>query len=602
MFLFTKKNTPILQKGFSLIEILIGLAIFLIVSFSIYQAYINLFEAMRLSRLRTTASALANEQFEIIRNLPYADVGIDGGLPSGKIQQNQTLSRDNIEFAIKTNVRNIDDPFDGTIGGTPNDLSPADYKFIELEVSCSSCKNFNPLSFTTFSAPKNLESASTNGALFIRVFDANGQPVQGANVHIENNLASPSFIIDDTTGNNGLLQIVDAPPGAEAYEIIVSKSGYSQEQTYAIDSPGNPNPIKPHATVVEQQVTQISFAIDKTSTLNIESVTETCSSVNNIDFSIEGSKLIGTEPDVLKYTQSYETDSSGIKIISGLEWDIYNLSFIDANYNLIGAIPLLPLNLAPDTEQNLKLIVAPKNPLSLLVTVKDVNTQLPLSGSSVTLEKTGYDNTLTTGRGFLRQIDWSGGAGQENFIDPLKYFDSDGNIDIDNPVGELRLKEMFGEYVSSGNLTSSTFDTGSASNFYQILWTPTDQLPGTGSDNVRIQIATNNDKTNWNFLGPDGTSNTFYTLADTNISTAHNGDRYLRYKIFLQTADTQLTPNIAEVAFTFSSSCVPSGQVTFDGLASGDYTLTVSKTGYQTFSDTINISQSWQQREIILNP
>ena len=230
MFLFTKKNHFNLQKGFTLIEIIVGLAVFLILSLSIYQAYISLLETIRASRLKVVATALANEQFEIIRNLPYTDVGIVGGLPSGKIQQNQTLTRDNTEFSAKTNIRNIDDPFDGTIGGNPNDLSPADYKFVELEVSCSSCKNFRPLSFTTNVAPKNLEGASVNGALFIQVFDANGQPVQGANVHVANNQASPPFAIDDTTNNNGLLQIVDTPPGVGAYEIIVSKQGYSQEK------------------------------------------------------------------------------------------------------------------------------------------------------------------------------------------------------------------------------------------------------------------------------------------------------------------------------------------------------------------------------------
>lgn len=260
------------------------------------------------------------------------------------------------------------------------------------------------------------------------------------------------------------------------------------------------------------------------------------------------------------------------------------------------------MNLSPNTIQNLNLIVAPKEPLSLLVTIKDAATQLPVSGADVMLEESGYSNSLITGRGFLRQTDWSGGSGQVDFIDSSRYFDSDGNVDIDNPAGDLRLKKVFEEYEPSASLISSTFDTGSASNFYQILWQPQDQPPETGSDSIKFQIATNNDKTTWNFLGPDGTPNTFYTLADTNINPIHNGDRYLRYKVFLHTADTQFTPNLAELAFTFASSCVPSGQVLFSGLTSGTYTLTVSKSGYQTFSDTVDISQPWQEKEIILSP
>lgn len=591
------------QNGFSLIESIIGVAIFVFIVICVYTSYNQVFNMVNNSRLRIAASALANEQFEIIRNLPYADVGIVSGLPLGKILRDQVITRDNIPFAVKTTIRSMDDPFDGLTGGSPNDLSPADYKSVELNVSCTSCKNFLPVNFTTTVSPKNLETASTNGALFIRVFDANGQAVQGANVHIENNQASPAIIIDETTNNAGMLQIVDAPPGVEAYEITVSKGGYSTEMTYPTGAVGNPNPTKPHVTVILQQVTQLSFAIDKVSAINVASVTDTCVPVGNIDFSLQGSKLIGTSPDVFKYNQNHTTDASGIENITNMEWDNYSFYFTDAGYDLAGAIPLIPLNLIPNSTQNLQFVVTPKNPLSVLITVKDASTQLPLASTSVKLEKTGYVNTLITGRGFLRQTDWSSGDGQVDFTDVKKYFSSDGNVDTVTLAGEITLKNDFiNGYSSSGELISSTFDTGSASNFYQIIWQPQNQPLETGSDSVRLKIATNNDKTTWNFLGPDGTASTFYTLSDTNINAVHNGNRYLRYKVFLQTADIAFTPSVSDIAFTFTSLCVPPGQVIFSGLAADSYTITVSKSGYQTFTDTVAVSSPWQQREIILNP
>jgi len=590
------------QKGFTLIESLVGIAVFMIIAVSVYQAFIVTMNAVRVSRLKVTATALANEQFEIIRNLPYADVGVVGGIPNGKIPRIQNLIRDNTEFVVETTIRNIDDPFDGTIGGSPNDLSPADYKLAELEISCPSCRDFTNLHFTTQVGPRDLETASTNGALFVQVFDAVGQPVVGANVHIENNQQVPAVVIDDTTNNNGFLQIVDAPPGVETYEITVSKSEYSSDQTYQTGAPENPNPTKPHATVAVQQLTQISFAIDRTSTLDVSSVTDTCSPVPSIDFSLSGSKLIGTNPNVLKYNASHTTDSVGRKTITSLEWDTYDLQSTDGLYDLAGTVPLLPLALNPNANQDLKLIVAPKNPNGILITIKDASTQLPISGAIARIEGAGYDTILITGRGFIRQTDWSGGAGQDDFVDPARYFDSDGNVEINDPSGELHLRKTFGEYESSAYLISSTFDTGSASNFHQILWQPQDQPPDTGPDSVRFQIATNNDKTTWNFLGPDGTANTYYTLANQNINPLHNSDRYFRYKAFLQTASTTWTPTVSDVSFTFTSSCVPSGQVFFTGLGVGDYTLTVSKTGYQTFTDTISVSSPWQQREIVLSP
>ncbi|HBV33259.1 TPA: hypothetical protein DIC39_02775 [Patescibacteria group bacterium] len=595
-------NSTSIRKGFTLIESLVGVAVFMIIAVSVYQAYAATINAVRVSRLKITATALANEQFEIIRNLPYTDVGVVGSIPNGQVPHLQNLVRDNTEFVVETTIRNIDDPFDGTIGGSPNDLSPADYKLAELEISCPACRNFTTLHFTTQVGPRNLETASTNGALFVQVFDASGQPVSGADVHIVNNQAVPAIVIDDTTNNDGLLQIVDAPPGVEAYEITISKSGYSADQTYQTGAPGNPNPTKPHATVALQQLTQISFAIDRTSTLDVASVTDTCGSLPSIEFSLDSSKLIGTNPDVLKYSAPHITDGSGTKTISGLEWDTYNLNLSDGLYDLAGAVPLLPVALNPNTNQDFKLIVSPKDVRSVLVTVKDASTQLPLSDATVRLEGAGVDATLTTGRGFIRQTDWSGGAGQDDFTDPTRYFDSDWNVEINDPAGEFHLRKIFDEYEPSTYLISSTFDTGSVSNFHQMLWQPQDQPPDTGPDSVKFQVATNNNKTTWNFLGPDGTANTYYTLANQNLNSLHNGDRYLRYQAFLQTASTTWTPTISDASFTFTSACVPPGQVLFTGLNTGDYTLTVAKAGYQPFTDTIAVSSSWQQHEVILSP
>jgi len=599
-FLVSKKNK--FQSGISLVEALVGTAIFVLLVLSVYQAYLMTMNVVRASRIKIIATALANEQFEIMRNLPYADVGILGGLPVGKIPYSQNLIRGDKEFNVKTTIRSIDDPFDGTIGGTPNDSAPADYKLAELEINCATCQNFPTLKLTTYIAPKNLESSSTNGAIFIQVFNSLGQPIPEVNVHIENNQTIPTFTIDDTTNNDGLLQIVDAPPGAEAYEITVSKPGYTTEQTYTVGDPANPTPSKPHATVLTQQLTQISFIIDEFSDLSVTSVNDTCLEIPNIDFSLRGFKLIGTSPEIYKYDSAHTTNSSGSKIIEELEWDTYSINFNDENYNLAGVIPSSMFTIDPGASQNLKLIVAPKNPNSLLITVKDASTGLPLSDVSVQLTATDYDNTLITGRGFIRQTDWSGGAGQENYTDTTKYFDSDGKVEIADPAGVIQLKKVFDEYETDGLLTSSTFDTGSVSNFHQILWQSLDQPVETGVDPVRLQIATNNDNTTWNFKGPDGTANSYYTITDQNISSVHDDDRYLRYKVYLQTADITKTPAVSDVSFTFTSACVPPGQVFFSGLLLGSYTVNISKTGYQPYTNTVDTSLLWQEFEITLTP
>jgi prepilin-type N-terminal cleavage/methylation domain-containing protein len=585
-------NIHLKKTGFTLVETIVGIAVFLIIATASYQAYISLFNLINLNQYKIAALNLANEQFEIIRNLPYADVGISGGIPNGKLSHTQNLTRNSINFLVTLTVRNIDLPFDGTIGGSPNDLSPADNKTVEVQIDCSACKNFTPITLTTTIAPKNLETASTNGSLLIRVFDSNGVAIPDASVHIVNSNVTPNIVIDDVTGNDGILQIVDAPPGTNAYQITVTKSGYSTDRTYTPGVSGNTTPTKPDATVILQQVTPISFAIDKISTLSFSSVTPLCVPVGGIDFSLAGSKTIGS--NILKYLTNLVTNESGSLSLSSMEWDSYNLVNLDSTYDIIGLNPLNLIILNPDTNQNVSVIVAEKNEKSLLVTVKDSATMLPLTDAVVNVTSGGsYDQTKTTGRGFINQTDWS----QVN-----SYTADDGNIDTSSPAGEIKLKNVFGNYNLNSWLESLTIDTGSASNFYNLTWSPINQPVGSS---VKFQFATNSTTTattTWDYKGPDGTVGTFYTSPNSTLSVVHNGDRYARFKVFLDSNSTSITPNISDISFTVTSLCTPPGQVVFSGLLSGMYTINVTKSGYSNNSVDASISSSWKEQEIILTP
>lgn len=591
------------RRGVSLVEVIVGTGVFVMVAASLLAAIRGTYEAVRLSRTMTVASALATEQFEIARNMPYADVGVVGGLPAGKIPYVQQLTRAGTRFTVTTTVRNFDDPFDGRIGGSPNDTSPADYKLVEVEIACATCKGFAPTAFTTHVAPAGLEGSSTNGALFVQVIDGNGQPVAGADVTVQNASTTPSILVQDVTNNDGMLQLVDVPPSANGYRVTVTKAGYSTERTYGA-SAGLPHPVKPHGTVAAQQVTQMTFLIDRVSTVNFASVTGACAPAGGIDLSLRGAKLIGTAPDARKYEAVHATDGGGLLSLPALEWDSYVLDLVDAAFDLAGTVPLLSLNLAPNTVQNFQLIVAPKQPRSLLVTVKDAVTQLPLTDADVRLQFGGFDGTLRTNQGFLRQTDWSGGAGQVEFLDAAKYFLGDGFLETSLPAGELRLKSPGGSHVPAGQLESSTFDTGSASHFHQLVWLPSDQPPGAGADPLRFQVATSATAVpeTWNFVGPDGTPATFYSATNTNIGGSHDGDRYLRYKVLMTSSATDTTPLVSDVSVTFTSSCTPPGQVLFTGLGTGAGTLTVTRDGYQAYADAVTVSSDWRQVEVSLLP
>lgn len=598
------KSKKEFKKGLTLVEVLVGATIFTIIAISVYGGYSKILQGVALLKVKVASIDLLNEQIELVRNMQYSNVGVVGGIPNGLIPYEQNINRDGIDFVVKTTVRNIDNSFDGTINTVPKDTSPADYKFVNIRVECDTCRNFTAPEYSTFVAPKNLETASNNGALFVRVMDANGLPVSGATVNIVNKQVIPNIVINDQTDNQGYLQIVDVPPGNEAYEITVSKAGYSTEKTYATVSGLIPE--KPNATVLLQQVTQISFSIDRVGELNIASVNTSCQPVSNVDFNVKGTKSTTTNVTSFKYNKNLSTNSEGNLNLPNLEWDNYSFTVTDGDYDLLGSNPLSPVQLNPGATQDLTMVVANKNPNRLIATIIDTATNLPITGAEVTLSNAGgFSATKVTGKGYLSQTDWSGGAGQEDFSDSNKYFSSDGNVENLAPSGEVKLKKILDNYITPATLESSTFDTGSNSNFHELLWLPENQNVHTGIDSVKFQIATNatnTSTTTWNFKGPDNTPATFFTINNKLINDASDGTRYFRYKAFLSTESATNTPSISDVSVTFTSSCTPAGQVSFSGLSTGDYVLNVRKSGYQDIIDLpISITKAWEEKKVLIS-
>ncbi len=585
------RHTSINQKGFSLLEILLASAIFLLFALGIYSGINLVFKIVYQSRMSILQTALLAEQLEVVRNLPYDQVGIVNGVPSGVLPYSTTTVRNGVQFTIITTVRNIDDAFDGVVGGSPNDTSPADYKLVEMSTICQNCSQQTPIILSTIVAPKQLEGATQNGALFIHVFDANGQSVAGADVTVTNTAQNPNLVIHDVTDADGYLRIIDTPTGTLSYHINVTKSGYSSDYTVPV-SASVPTPLKPPSNIVSQAITEISFSIDRLANLDVNFITPSCAAIAHVPFSIHGNKKMGSSPDVYKYDQSLTANGSGAYSFTNFEWDTYYITPTGTTYTLGGSTPMLPLEITPGLTQTASVILAPYTTDSLLVKVKDAGTGLPLSDATVHLTKTGYDESRVTGYGFVRQTDWSGGSGQASYTIEDKYYNDNGNIRDNSPAGDLKLKKVGSSYLNSGWLESSSIDLGTAANFNNIVFSPLSQPSGVGTNPIMFQLATSNSSSpsSWDFKGPDGTASTYYTATSTIIWSGHNGDRYLRYKVFLSTEDTSVTPTLSEVAFTYITSCVPPGQIFFSGLSAGTYTLEVSHDGYITNSDTVDVS------------
>lgn len=577
--------------SFTFLEILITIVFIVVLGYFIYGAFINFLKTTTSLRLILQALNILESELEIIRNMKYEDIGIKDGYPRGVLERKKYVRVGELNFLISYYIRNIDDPFDGTVTTTPQDLAPADYKLVELEIECLNCGiKFKPQKLTTFVAPKNLEITTNNGSLFIKVIDARGEVIPQAKVTIFNNKINPPILIEDYTNNDGILPLIDIPTGTNAYEITVSKNGYSTEKTYTPGDPRNPNPINPHATVIEKTLTVVTLAIDKLSNLKINTKNKFCKQIGDVHFKIYGTKLIGKDPDIVKFSTTTFTDQNGSKFLENIEWDEYNFEILNNNYVLRGAKPPLPLTLFPSTTRNIDLILTSKNSnlSNLLIKVIDVN-KLPIKFASITLSRTNFSKTLITDSDSFYENNWIN-----------NYSEKSQNIEIDNNDGYIKLKYLADNYPTNTEewLISNTIDFGTSTDLLKINWEGEEP---SGTD-IKLQIAINNDNSTWNFVGPDGTSNSYFDEKEiTNLSLFRNF-RYLRYKVYLTTFDPQQTPIFKFINFQFSSDCLPPGQVLFTDLNLGTYQLKVEKEGYQKFLTNIDILESFKQLSITLVP
>jgi prepilin-type N-terminal cleavage/methylation domain-containing protein len=590
------------QRGFSLIESLVGIAIFVIMAGVVYQAFALIYIDAGLNWENTTVSSLARQYLENARNIPYAQIGTIQGNPHGNLPDfanPNTTTVGNTTYTIYFEVTYIDDPADGTaLLGT--DPAPNDYKQVKLFVKNNTTGKIT--NFATNIVPSGLENMQSGGALLLSVIDAFGQPVPDATINITNNILSPSINLSRLSDANGKWVEVGLPNSANSYHITVTKNNYSSDQTYPITGQ-NPSPTKPDATISNGQVTQISFAIDKTSNLTFNTLNQTCDAIPSVGVEVRGAKLIGT-PNVLKYDNIFTSNSNGQVPLTNIEWDNYAPALTGNTYMIYGSSPIQQINLLPNTSQSFNLILGTKTTNSLLVIVKDSSTGNPIEGANVNLTNTSpsVNTNEITGGSLWSQQYWNGGSGQSNWNDETKYFQDDGGVDTTMIPLAIRLTGSVDHaLVNSAWLDSSTFDTGNSTTTYTTLnWQPTSQDPAA---TVKFQIATNNDNTTWNFIGPDGTNGTYYTTPGGSISSANNNNRYIRYRIYLSTTDNTKNPTVTSVGINYVSGCFTPGQVFFQGLtSSATYKIIASLAGYATKTvSNLNVS-GYQVLQVLLTP
>jgi hypothetical protein len=135
-------------------------------------------------------------------------------------------------------------------------------------------------------------------------------------------------------------------------------------------------------------------------------------------------------------------------------------------------------------------------------------------------------------------------------------------------------------FASSGTFVSSLKDANPAAGRTP-NWTTLSFTASTpAGTEVKFQIAASNSASGpFNFVGPDGTAATFFTTSGASLSQ-FNGFRYLKYKAYLSTSNSSVTPTLSSVQVCFNDTAATSATSLAADPATGSFggTTTLSAT------------------------
>lgn len=573
-----------------MIETLIGITLFVLVFSGIFGLVQISFKLVGQSKARITATALANQKIELAHNLPYGQVGTLGGIPAGTIPENATTTLNGIFYNVKTTVTYVDDPFDGLAGADPG---PWDYKRVKVKVSWFGFMT-GQVELLTDVSPKGIENDAGGGILSLLVFDANGQTVPQAYVHIENNVVTPAIDVNYQTDSQGRLYIPGSPACSNCYKITVTKDNYSTDRTYAVGEMVRgvalANPAKPYPSVMDGLMSELSFTIDRLSSQTIQSLTyvdektwndsfddaSQISEFNQTIASTTASDIRLNESSPRQYYSSGEAISEAIVPTSLNHWSRANWNAVATTSTQIRISLLYATSssweLIPDSDLTLGGIKNSDGFMNGPIDISDLDKNkypsLKLKASFAT-----SDNSLTPSL-----LDW-----QITWL-------SDGTTPIANLPFTLQGERTLGT-DSAGNpvykyLANLTTNSSGQLSLPSLEW---------DSYNLTVNPSTGYDLANSSppqpvALDPNSSQTTVLKLADH-----HSQTLLVTVKDSSNTPLPGATVRLYRTGYDVLKISSDSGQAFFSPLINADYNLEIKMAGYQDWTESVGVSGQTEQ-------
>jgi prepilin-type N-terminal cleavage/methylation domain-containing protein len=250
--------------GFTLVEVIVVSAIMSLFFFGLFEGIRYLLSVISDTQEKAVALSVANEEMEYIHSLSYDAVGTVAGIPPGAIPQNSTTTLNGINFQRKVLVQYVDDAGDGLAGSDSNAIT-TDYKQAKVTVTWTLKGVTKSLFVVSNIIPPSIETSAGGGTLRVNVFNASVQPMSGASVRVVNNTVVPHIDVTKNTDATGVALFGGAPAGPN-YEIYVSRTGYSGDQTYTATT-SLPHPTTQPVAVIASGISTMNFFIDQLASL-----------------------------------------------------------------------------------------------------------------------------------------------------------------------------------------------------------------------------------------------------------------------------------------------------------------------------------------------
>jgi prepilin-type N-terminal cleavage/methylation domain-containing protein len=385
------------SSGFTLIELLVATFIVGVTVVGLFSLFVLSLRAAQEAERRVAAVALAAERAEMVRNLPYTDVGTQGGLPPGPLAQEEDVVRNDVTYTVHTDVRYVDDPYDDQ---APADVLNTDYKQVRIEVAWPSPNNGKPVLQLMHVAPAGIEGGEAAGTLDFQALSAAGAGVPETVVQLVNSALDPAVNVVTQTDDEGRVLLPGLPEAAGSYELAVGKTGFTSEQTYDTTASFIPDADHVHLSALTGTVTEKTFFIDQVSSVAITTVDEAAQPIGGVAYEMHGTKTIGTDDTaqpVYVFAESGQTDGLGSASYDPMVWDSYSFS-IDgtSGYDIKETNLLLPLTVDPNEALDLVVTLTDHTPISLHVAVITPSGE-PIDNATVQLTGNGADETSITG-------------------------------------------------------------------------------------------------------------------------------------------------------------------------------------------------------------